>query len=380
MNAPHAHACKITTSQNSLLLTALDYRTPRKANLHFIADELVKRGPTRFFSLRYSHLSRYKADPRTDIDARANQVESVNGVECFLWKTFVHPFNTGKKLLRPFENLLFRAYRTFSHPLLRQWLQEADIIFFESGTAPIFFDLACALNPQAKKIYIASDDLQTIGVADFVSECFTRAAPQMSALCLPSRALASAMPKSSNKFFVPHGLDQTIALQADPNPYGPGQHAVSVGSMLFDPGFFRIAAKAYPQLQFHIIGSGHDHEDYPDNVHVYAEMPFNKTLRYIKHAIFGIAPYRTEEVPTYLADTSMKLMQYEFFGVPAVCPLAVVGGSPLRFGYQPGIAPSIDAAIKAALAAPRAILRTYLNWSEVAERLIDPQRFADTRF
>ena len=39
----------------------------------------MQRGKTRFFSLRYSHLSRYKADPRCDIDARANQVESWNG-------------------------------------------------------------------------------------------------------------------------------------------------------------------------------------------------------------------------------------------------------------------------------------------------------------
>lgn len=378
MNINKTSITRTAQPQNFLLLTALDYRTPRKANLHFIADALAQRGKTRFFSLRYSHLSRYKADPRCDIDARANQVELCNGVECFLWKTLVHPFNTRKKALRLFENLMFQGYRAFPHPVLQQWIKEANIIFFESGTAPIFFDMACRLNPQAKKIYIASDDLHTIGVADFVADCFSRAAPHMSALCLPSRALADAMPETPNKFFVPHGLDHQIAEQADPNPYGPGQHAVSVGSMLFDPEFFKSAATAFPDIQFHVIGSGHDTEVYPKNVRVYAEMPFKNTLRYIKHAAFGIAPYRLASVPRYLADTSMKLMQYDFFGVPAVCPQAAVGESSLRFGYQPGIGASIKNAIQAALAAPPMAPRNYLSWGEVAERLIDPLRFADT--
>lgn len=365
---------------NYLLLTALDYRTSRRANMHFIADELAKRGKTRFFSLRYSRLSRFKSDPRCEIDARANRVEAIKGVECFLWKTLAHPFNTRRRSLRILENLMFQSYRAFMHPVLRQWLKEADVIFFESGTAPIFFDAARHLNPNAKKIYIASDDLQTIQVADFVHRCFNRAAPHLSALCLPSRSMADAMPETGNKYFVPHGLDHRIADQADPNPYPDGKHAVSVGSMLFDPDFFRIAATAFPDIQFHVIGSGHDQETYPPNVTVYTEMPFQETLRYIKHASFGIAPYRSNRVPRYLADTSMKLMQYDFFGVPAVCPHAAVGHSALRFGYQPGDVLSIQRAIRAGLSAPRAKPKRYLSWSEVTDRLIDPVHFADTHW
>lgn len=366
--------------QNFLLLTALDYRTPRKANIHFIADELVKRGKTRFFSMRYSWLSQYKADPRCALDARANQIEVHKEVECFLWKTPLHPFNTHRKLLRPVEALGFQAYRKFAHPVLRQWLREADIIFFESGVSPVFFDLATEVNPSAKKNYIASDDLQTIDVADFVQQCFAQAAPRMAALCLPSRALDEGMPASANKFFVPHGVDHSIAEHADPNPYSTGLHAVSVGSMLFDANFFRIAAAAFPEVHYHIIGSGHDEASYPDNVTVFPEMRFKETLPYIKHASFGIAPYRSAAVPSYLADTSMKLMQYDFFGVPAVCPETVVGNSSTRFGYVPGDALSIHRAIERALKAPRVAPKSYLSWSAVADRLIAPTRYADTRW
>lgn len=364
---------------NYLLITALDYRTPRKANLHFIADELVKRGITRFFSLRYSNLSRYKSDPRVCIDAHANRVERFNGAECFLWKTLVHPFNTRRKWLRPLENILFQRYRRRPHRVLLEWIKAADVIFFESGSAPIYFDLASELNPRAKKVYIASDDLATINVAAFVQQQFERAAPDMSAICLPSRALSRGIPATSNQYFVPHGIDHSIAEQADPSPYGEGLHAVSVGSMLFDPSFFQIASSLFPDITFHVIGSGHAEEHYADNVRVYAEMKFEDTLRYIKHANFGIAPYRAQTVPDYLADTSMKLMQYDFFGLPAVCPQAAVGSHAQRFGYEPGNSISIAAAIRGALAAPHQSTMRHLSWAEVVDRLLEPQRYADTR-
>jgi len=364
---------------NYLLITALDYRTPRKANLHFIADELVKRGTTRFFSLRYSRLSRYKADPRVCLDERANQKEFFNGAECFLWKTLIHPFNTRRKILRPLENLFFRRYQHRPSAVLVEWMEEADVIFFESGSAPIYFDLACQINPRAKTVYIASDDLDTINVADFVRQKFERAAPHMSAICLPSRALSAGMPATHNQYFVPHGIDHTIAAQADPSPYVDGRHAVSVGSMLFDPTFFHMASRLFPEITFHIIGSGLANENYGDNVRVYDEMKFQDTLRYIKHADFGVAPYRSEAVPGYLADTSMKLMQYDFFGLPAVCPQAAVGKHSQRFGYQPGNVFSIAAAIRAALDAPHTSTMRHLSWAEVADRLLEPQAFEDTR-
>ena len=370
---------KDTLHPNFLLISALDYRTPRKANLHFIADELVKRGTTRFFSLRYSMLSRYKADPRTCIDERANRKEIFNGAECFLWKTLIHPFNTRKKMLRPLENIFFNRYQSNPSAVLVEWMEEADVIFFESGSAPIFFDQACRINPNAKKVYIASDDLDTINVADYVRKCFERAAPNMTALCLPSRVLSPGMPETLNKYFVPHGIDHAIAAQADPSPYADGQHAVSVGSMLFDPSFFQIASRLFPDITFHIIGSGHVNQNYAENVRVYDEMKYMDTLRYIKHADFGIAPYRSEAVPAYLADTSMKLMQYDFFGLPAVCPEPAVGSHLHRFGYQPGNTGSIEAAICAALSAPHTSSARHLSWAEVADRLLEPQHFDDTR-
>ena len=275
---------------------------------------------------------------------------------------------------------MFRRYVANASPVLLEWIKEADTIVFESGIAPIFFELTAELNPQAKKIYLASDDLDTINVASYVKRTFQRIAPKMDALCLKSRFMLDGVPASNNRYIVPHGFDFSIAEHADPSPYPAGIHAVALGSMLFDPSFFVIASKLFPQITFHVIGSGHGrHDDYGSNVKVYDEMPHQTTLPYIKHADIGIAPYCAAGLPAYLSDTSLKLMQYDFFALPAVCPDAIVGDYRSRFGYTPGDVDSIDAAMRAAMTAPRQTFRTPLPWSAVVDRLLSPQDFDDVR-
>lgn len=366
---------------NFLLLTAHDYRTPRKANMHFIADELIKRGAMRFFSLRYSALSKWKNDARSFLDRQANRVETRDGVDCYLWKTIVHPFNTRRRSLRPFEDLLFRWSMAHPPATLVQWMRDADIIFFESGSAILYVELAERINPGAKRIYIASDSLDVIQVADFVKRRFARVAARMDALCLPSPRLMNDMPPAAtNLRFVPHGLDRGMADRADPTPYSASHNAVSVGSMLFDRAFFEAVGPAFPEMDFHVIGSGlADRSGFARNVHVHDEMAHDETLRYIKHADVGIAPYVADSVPAYLVDTSMKLMQYAFFGVPAVCPVSVAGDLAWRHGYEPGSRDSMVQAMHRALAAPPFEPPRYLDWDEVTDRLIDPAAFADTR-
>jgi 2-beta-glucuronyltransferase len=365
---------------NFLVISAHDYRSRRKAGIHFVAAELATRGKTRFFSCQYSRLSQLKSDPRASIDALSNRKAIHENVECYLWKTFIHPFNVRKAWLRPFEDYLFRRYTTHASPVLKHWIAEADVVFFESGIAPVFFDLVKRLNPAARTVYVASDDLATINVAAYVQTTFDRVAEKMDALCLKSRFMADGMPASANRYVIPHGFDFSVGEHADPSPYGPGIHAVSVGSMLFDPDFFRTASARFPQVTFHVIGSGMGrHPGYGSNVVVHDEMPHRETLPYIKHASIGIAPYRSGKVPRYLADTSLKLMQYDFFALPAICPNAIVGDYGSRFGYEPGNESSIISAIEAALVAPRVSSRKPLHWSEVVDRMLAPARYDDIR-
>ena len=363
-----------------LVISAHDYRSRRKAGIHFVASELAKLGSTRFFSCQFSLLSLLKSDPRASLLPLANRKTTHDGVECYLWKTLIHPFNVRKTWLRPLENFLFRRYIARPSPVLVDWIKDADVVFFESGIAPIFFDLVTRLNPAAKTIYVASDDLATINAATYVQTTFQRIAPKMTSLCLKSRFMADGMPKSSNRYVIPQGFDFSVAEHADPSPYQEGVHAISVGSMLFDPEFFVAASKRFPDVVFHIIGSGSGkHPGYGDNVRVYDEMPHHLTLPYIKHASIGIAPYASSaNVPRYLADTSLKLIQYDFFRLPAVCPSRIVGDYASRFGYEPGNIESIAIAINAAMCAPRVSFRKPMLWSQVVDRMLNPLQFDDT--
>jgi 2-beta-glucuronyltransferase len=363
-----------------LVLSAHDYRTPRRANIHFITDELARRGQTRFFSLRYSRLSRMKGDMRLPLDGTANTIVEHNGVECYLWRTTVHPFNTRRPWLRPVEDAMFRWYASHPPSALVDWIQQSDVIVFESGYAVAFIELAKRLNPRARLVYRASDGLSTINVASWIERTFDRVAPTMDVIALVSPAMATEIASRDNVFHVGHGVDHNLEQLGDPSPYGEGIHAVSVGSMLFDPAFFVVAGRAFPGVTFHVIGSGMGlHPDYGDNIVVYGEMKHAETIRYIKHARFGIAPYASEQVPDYLADSSMKLLQYDFFGLPAVCPHRVVGRYQARFGYTPGDAESVVAAISKAVEAPRVRHRQCLSWAETTDRVLDPAAYPETR-
>ncbi len=366
-------------SDSFLVLSAHDYRTPRRASIHSIADELAKRGPTRFFSLRYSRLSQWKHDIRLPLDASANTVVKHRGVDCYLWKTALHPFNTRRDWLRPVEDVMFRRYVAAAPATLWQWMRDANTIVFESGTAVVFVELARQINPRAKLIYRASDGLSAIDTADYVARTFARVASAMDTIALVSPAMAAEVASRDNVHHIGHGIDPALAEQGDPSPYDGGVHAVSVGSMLFDPEAIAVASRAFPDITFHVIGSGRNRmPGYGDNVAVYGEMPHAETLRYIKHARFGIAPYAAARLPAYLADSSLKLLQYDFYALPAICPHAIVGGYGSRFGYAPGDAGSIVAAVRRALDAPRVRSRKPLDWAQTVDRLLNPTAYPDT--
>ena len=178
---------------------------------------------------------------------------------------------------------------------------------------------------------------------------------------------------------VPHGIDPVIKEYADPSPYSEPLNAVSVGSMLFDADFFTKAAQLFPQVSFHVIGCGIDRPDrWPKNVIHYNEMDYHKTMPYVRHASIGLAPYRGK-IPASLADTSMKLQQYAYFNVPAVCHQDVVGQHTFRYGYDPDNKVSIQNAIKQALAAKPDNCPDVLTWQQVTERLLRPENLSDAK-
>lgn len=374
-------AANIGPGRKIVLISDHDYRTARRANMHPIADALVRLGhDVTFISVRFSALTRLKGgDSRSFLWERANKPELSNNVRCYLWKTPFHPINLNNRVLNALSAPLYRLYGRMPCQFLDDALRSAAHVIVESGLGVVLLRRARALNHAVKIAYLASDDLATVGVHPCVQDELAKAARVINFACVPSRRMAPGFDWAGERlFFVPHGFQHADFAAPCPNPYKSELNAVSVGSMLFDAGFFQAAAERFPDIRFHVIGAGLKF-DALGNVIQHAEMKFAETLPYIRHATFGIAPYRPSGQCDYISDTSMKLMQYEHCGIPAVCPSFATGDNPNRFGYAPGDPASITAAIDAALERRHDIKpRRFLSWEDVAHRLLDPREFADT--
>ncbi|MCH4089799.1 GumK N-terminal domain-containing glycosyltransferase [Acetobacter sp.] len=366
---------------NFLVLSVHDFRSRRKASVHFIATELAKRGQVRFYSTGLSRLSEHRGDTRTDLASRANRVEVENGVECYLQRGLWHPFRIMKTGARPLETAMFCFYRWRMPSILKQWIQQADVVFIESGMATVYISDVKRLNPEARIIYLASDDLAVVGAAQTIQKEFVRHFDKIDLVRLPSRLLLDGMPHSRNAIFAPQGVDRELMERTRPTPFKGRLACVSVGSMLFDASFFNLAAPEFPDLDFHVIGAGRAAEllDRRPNIIVHDEMPFEETLDYVQNCAFGIAPYKNANTPRYLFDTSLKLKQFAFFGKPAVCPEFTAGEDRSRFGYVPGNRTSILTAIRGALTCTDPITLDIPTWADVVDRLLTPERFPEHR-
>jgi 2-beta-glucuronyltransferase len=368
-----------SSNKNIAFVSAVhDFRTLRRGSIQALASALVKLGHSvTFISVRFSLLSLLKGDSRNFLWRRANRPEWVDGVRCYLWFTAIHPFQSNSKLLE----FVFRPYYFFHKRLSNRFLdtafRDADYIVIESGQGLLLAERARRLNPRARIIYRASDKLSTIGAAEMLQSELERNAETFDWFCLLSADMVDEFAWAREKtFYLPLGIDPDEFRNNGPNPYTGPLNAVSLGSMLFDPSFFQIAAPLFPAVQFHVIGCGTTFGA-PANVKFYDEMAFKETVRYIEYASFGIAPYRATQNAGYLATSSLKLKQYEYFGIPAVCPEFAVGQSLNRFGYAPGDAPSIERAISGARGSTFTPVPAPLNWQELAQRLLDPRQYAD---
>ena len=365
-----------------LIISGHDFRSRRKASVHFIAQSLVPHGEVCFYSIGFSHVSRAKMDPRVDLWAHGNIVGELDGVRCFLERTLVHPFSTGLDWLAFPEALWFEAYAKRPRTQFWDWVRSATTIIFESGMSVLLAEQVALANPAARMIYLASDDLKTIGCSSHLVHCLDRSATSFEYAVLTSRLLASAMPPRLKLVYVPHGFDQRPFLNDTASPYTDPINAVSLGSTLFDESLFQVACRQFPDVKFHIIGGGRRSSKVTaPNAVVQPEMPFADTIKYIKHASVGIAPYANKGAPYYLSDTSLKLAQYEFVGLNAICPFFACGQKSGRFGYDPGNSSSIFDALTQALSRPkfRPDFSEFLDWESVTDRFLAPERFPDTR-
>jgi 2-beta-glucuronyltransferase len=369
--------------QRAVLISGYhDYRTGKRASIHQIADGLVRSGfDVSFISTRYSMLSRWTGDSRLFLWDRANAIETANGIDCLLWRTLAHPFSSHLKAVQSLTGYTYDWYSELPNSAFDQLVRLADYVIVESGVAAIYLRRIRRMNPRAKVIYYGADRLETINAHPFIRERLEKDQELVDHFAIRATGLMDDFPYAAGRLYKSSfGVDDDEYGKVGPSPYVPDETvAVSVGSMLFDPTVFQLVASHFPDVQFHLVGCGAGFEA-PPNVHIHAEMPFDRALAFVKHASIGIAAYAPVPGAEYLAESSLKLAQFEYFGLPAVCPNFAVGCSPFRFGYEPGDEDSIRSAVAAALAKiGSAEPRSFPSWEEVALQLIEPVRYGATR-
>lgn len=362
------------TGRIVILSAFQDYRTKKRASIQHVADGLVAAGyPVTFISTRYSRLSARAGDSRIVLDDRSNRLETVNGVECYLWRTLLHPFSTGTPWIDALTPPLFDLYAAWPNAIFDDAIRRAQTVVVESSVAVIYLRRIRAANPHCRIIYYATDRLDTVGAHPYVQARLVADNALIDQVSVRSSAMAPAFPWARDRLYrLSFGIDPAEFGAIGPSPYIGVRNAVSVGSMLFDPTVFD-AAEAVPDVNFHVIGCGQRFSA-PPNVRLYDEMPFTQTLPYLAHATIGIAPYRPAPGANYLGESSLKLAQYEYFGLPAVCPTFALAETPSRFGYEPGDTATIVRALQDALAASGSVApRTFPTWREVSEQLLHPR-------
>jgi 2-beta-glucuronyltransferase len=351
---------------NIVLISRHDYRTRRRASVHFIAEAMARKGHhVRFISIGYSFLSKFRKDSRCELDSRSNKWEAVDDVQCYLWKTPWHPFDAGLGVLRRLGGYLYDIWANTPCQAIDESAAWADAIIVESGIGPILLKRLDKMRSTALMIYKSSDLLATAKVHPRIQVVLDRDIRLLDHIIVVARSMRPHFAKATCPIhFIPHGIDTDIFAQPSESPYARSKNIVSVGSMLFDNQAVAAAASAYPDYQFHLIGcraSG----DFPSNVIQYDEMPFEKTVRYLQHADVGLAVYADMPDGRYLVDSSMKLMQFGHIGLPAVTPHFAVGDVPLRFGYDP-LVPStiVDALAQAMRYVPQEEVVSASSWDE----------------
>ena len=363
-----------------LIVIRHDYRTLRKVNLHHYAEYLRVHGPVRFFSVGFSYLSRLTMDTRLPLWERSNRVENVEGVDCYLWRTAGHPFNLRGRLFDAFATPLFASYARQTPAVLGDWAASSRYILIESGLPVVFFQAIKRANPTARVAYFASDDLAAISCSPALEVELAKTIGRYDWVFSPSRRLAAKFSAQIPGYCLPYGVEPENFNISQPSPYDAGLNAVTAGTTLFDPTFFKIAAAEFPEITFHLLGCGARAVGLEQaNVKVYPEVPFETVMNYFRHADFGIAPYESQDLDPYFAESSQKLTYMLMLGTPAVCPEAAVGSYPGRFGYVPGDPASIAQAIRDALAGGHFTGQPALSWDEVTERLLAPMNYPDMR-
>lgn len=346
----------------------------RKTSMIFLAEAYRDLGyDVHVVTCQLSGLTRLKRPNKLDRipSERINRWYEADGMRGFVWVPAVHPATFGGVVDRIAAPMLMAAYPTLLPRAIRSTLASAELAIIESCAAVALFRVIHRLAPQATTVYSMSDRLLPVGMNPALQRRLLADAPLYSVVRVPAAAMLGDLP-GANARHIRHGLDKRLFAGDHPSPYPATSNAVLVGDMMLDRALLGELVRTFPAVDFHYFGRTPLAIGAHANLREHGEVPFAALVPYLLHADVGLSLYR--EVPglDYLAESSLKNIQYEYCGLPIVAPEFVARGAARVEAYRAGDGASAGQALRRALDAGRAPLGAsdVSDWGQVARAIL----------
>jgi 2-beta-glucuronyltransferase len=334
-----------------VLVTYHYWGSQRRAGFHGLATGFRRRGwRVVMLTTGLSPLSALRGNYRATAVPRVERNRLTwpePGLGSFVWYTPFHPGGLGHDALDILSSPLFALYPALPLHGAEEFLAAADLVVFESCCGIMLFDRIKRLNPAARLVYRVSDDMRWLQLHRVCQRAEARVAADFHLISTPSPAIRDKFAPLPACFHA-HGIDKPLFEAATENPYERGTiNAVFIGAGGLDTETLAAAASLFPDWRFHVIGplSG---LPVRDNVVAYGEMPYARTIPYLKFADIGLnfLVHR----PFVEGNTeNFKTMQYSYCRLPVVAPDFLANARLAHIlSYRPGDRDGLQAALLAA--------------------------------
>jgi 2-beta-glucuronyltransferase len=344
----------------------------RKTSMVFLAEALARRGyQVHVVTTQLSWLTRLRRGnhPAMRGDVRRNRWYDADGMRGFLWVPPVHPVGVSGRLRQWLAAPLVAAYGALLPRAVVRPLRHAQLVVIESCAAVALFRRVRRVARDARILYSMNDRLTVIGMHPGLEHRLRADAARYDLVRVPAAALLGDLP-DARAALVRHGIDRRAFDAESRSPYPTGPNAVLIGDMMLDQPLLERLVKSFPEVRFHYFGRTALNFAAPANLTAWGEQPFEGVVPFVQHADVGLALYRREPGLAYLAESSLKNLQYRYCGLPVVGPDFAVATVPRALAYDPEQPVSAERALRAALARGRGARGGVADWDEVAGELL----------
>lgn len=344
----------------------------------FIAETLARQGHNvNVITVQLSWLSkisgasRYRAIAQEKFNVWVDRAERLRS---FVWLPIIHPVSGGGKIGRTTWPILAWLYpRLLPRAILRASV-DADLIIIESSVAIILFPALKKMARKAKFIYCASDRLDVVGMPIELGRTLDYTASSYDLIRVPAPDMRGDFPPPCRVALLPHGLQRGAFDRIEHSPYPSGtRNAVVAGDMSSDLAAINRLIANFPDVYFHLFGKLDEAAVPPSkNVVHHGEVGFDILAGYIKYADVGLAPYAPRHRSEYLAQSSLKLLQYTYCRLPIVAPAFVKGERHNIQAYVPGDDVTLVDAMGRALTFDRSTIASddIRSWEDVCSDML----------